>query len=127
VIHYVPDPVELDEPVVADLFFVGCEYTEVPALHRIKFEMRSDHLTMLFIFDREGLLRSLPSPHFGNSDEVWQLLINRHGSTVSWGDHVTHVDEGVDAGPTILEHLEYWLGSSMNIEIDLSELRRSAI
>ena len=126
-IHYVPDPVELEEPVAADLYFVGCEYTEVPAIHRVMFEMRSDQLAVRFMFDRDGTLASRPQRNFGTDEEVWQLMINRRGSSLTWSDYTTKLDEAVDAGPEILSHLEYWLGSSMNIEIDLSELRKSVI
>ena len=126
-IHNVPDPVEIEVPPSADLFFAGCQYHELPGERRVDFTMRSNELSILFSFDKAGNLASRPYTHFGHSEEVWDLLVHRNGASVTWKYHVTDLDEGVESGPEIIAHMEHWLGNSLNIEIDLSDLRKSVM
>jgi hypothetical protein len=133
VIHYVPDPIEIADLPVADLCFVGCGYTPIPVIDKIVFEMRAPELSIRFGFFKNGRMTSIPVQRFGDSEEVWDLLWRRHPKLDTakepiTKEHITsRVLEGEYAGPEIMSHIEYWLGNSLNIEIDLSELRRSVM
>lgn len=119
-IHYVPDPVEIEEPIEADIFFCGGGYKFLAERNIVTFTMSSPSLVFHFDYKIDGLVSS-PIYMTVDADKVHGLMKE---TLYTVGEHSSPMDWGQDAGQEILDHIQWWLKPHLNIEIDLTELRK---